>query len=129
MKEAKPKPPEAASPAVPGVPGIYDPDPPAAPPEKKRRKSVLRVLTLSEVLNYEPPPGSLLVGDGVIEAGSTTLLFGPPGSFKGFAIGDLMACGARGSGTWLGFPVNCRFASLWINCENGRRRLKNQFAA
>lgn len=88
---------------------------------------VLRVLSLSEVCDYEPPVGSLLVGDGVLELGEVALLFGPPGSFKGFAVGDLMASGARGSGFWLGHPVQAQFASLWLNCENGRRRLRDQF--
>ena len=88
---------------------------------------VLRVLSLSEVCDYEPPAGSLLVGDGVLELGEVALLFGPPGSFKGFAVGDLMASGARGSGSWLGHPVQAQFASLWLNCENGRRRLRDQF--
>lgn len=119
----------ASAPPVPSAPGAYDPDPPAAAsaPMKKPRASVLKPLTLEEVLNYEPPPGSMLVGDGVIEAGGVALLYGPPGSFKGFAVGHLMACGARGSGRWLGHEVRERFASLWINCENGRRRLRNQF--
>ena len=91
-------------------------------------QEVLRVLSLSEVLGYEPPPGSFLVGDGVLELGGDSLLYGPPGSFKGFAVGELMACGARGCGEWLGFPVNTQFASLWLNFENRRRRLKTQFA-
>lgn len=64
----------------------------------------------------------------MIEAGNITLLFGPPGSFKGFAVGQLAMNGARGSGQWLGFDVNCQFRTLWINCENGDRRMKNQFA-
>jgi len=88
---------------------------------------VLRVLSLSEILSYESPVGSLLVGDGVIELGEIALLYGPPGSYKGFAVGHLMACGAQGHGKWLGHPVNAQFASLWLNCENGRRRLCDQF--
>ncbi len=88
---------------------------------------VFRLLTLSEMRNYEPPIGSLLVGDGVLELGEIALLYGPPGSFKGFAVGDLMACGARGQGRWLGHAVQARFASLWLNCENGPRRLRDQF--
>ena len=94
--------------------------------ERKGAPSVLNVLTLEEILSYEHTPESLLCGDGVIEAGGITLLFGAPGSFKGFAIGHLMGCGAWGSGRWLGFDVKSRFASLWVNCENGRRRLKSQ---
>jgi hypothetical protein len=97
-------------------------------PKGSVAQEVLRVLSLSEVLGYEPPPGSFLVGDGVIELGGDSLLYGPPGSFKGFAVGELMACGARGYGEWLGFPVNTQFASLWLNFENRRRRLKTQFA-
>jgi hypothetical protein len=92
------------------------------------RAPVLRVLSLSEIKGYEPPAGSFLVGDGVIELGECALLYGPPGSFKGFAIGQLMACGAWGHGEWLGHPVKSKFASLWLNCENGRRRLRDQFS-
>lgn len=89
---------------------------------------VLRVLKLDEILNYEPAPGSFLVGDGVIELGGDSLLYGPPGSFKGFAVGQLMACGARGSGEWLGFQITTQFASLWLNFENRKRRLRDQFS-
>lgn len=94
----------------------------------KAKESVLNVLTFDEIVNYEPPEGTLMVGDGVIELGATTLLYGAPGSFKGFAVGQLMAYGAQGHGRWLGFDVQCQFSSLWINCENGRRRLKKQMA-
>ena len=89
--------------------------------------SVLRVLSLGAILRYEPPAGSLLVGDGVLELGEVALLYGPPGSFKGFAVGHLMLCGVRGTGEGLGHPVNAKFASLWLNCENGQRRLRDQF--
>ena len=92
----------------------------------KVKESVLKVLTFDEIVNYEPPKGTLMVGDGIIELGATTLLYGLPGSFKGFAVGQLMAYGAQGHGRWLGFDVQCQFASLWINCENGRRRLQKQ---
>lgn len=87
---------------------------------------ILRVLSLNEVINYETPQGALMVGDGVIELGEIALLYGPPGSFKGFAVGHLMSCGAQGKGTWLGHKVQARFATLWLNCENGRRRLRDQ---
>ena len=63
-------------------------------------------MSLSEVLNYEPLPGSFLVGDSVLELGEIAMLFGPPGSFKGFAVGHLMECGAKGYGPWLGHLVN-----------------------
>lgn len=103
-------------------PGVTDMGGPPKP------ESVLNLLSLADVLNFVPPAGSLLVGDSVIELGENALLYGPPGSFKGFAVGSLMAAGAWGRGNWLGFPVNARFASLWVNCENGRRRLRDQFA-
>ena len=91
-------------------------------------EAVLRILTLNEVLSYQAPVGAYLVGDGVVELGGDSLLFGPPGGFKGFAVGQLMAAGAWGHGSWLGFPVNSKFSSLWLNCENRRRRLRDQFA-
>ncbi len=88
---------------------------------------VLRVRSLTEILNYQPPTGAMLVGDGIIELGETALLFGPPGSYKSFAVGQLMLYGAQGCGTWLRHKINTKFASLWLNCENGPRRLKDQF--
>ncbi len=88
---------------------------------------VLHVLSFADVLGYHPPAGSLLVAEGLVEMGENVLLYGPPGGFKSFSVGDLMARGAWGNGEWLGFPVKARFASLWINCENGRRRLRDQF--
>lgn len=97
-------------------------------PKLANNDSVLRVLSLTEVLNYMPPPGSFLVGDSVVELGEVAMLFGPPGSFKGFAVGHLMECGAKGCGTWLGHAVKTQFASLWLNCENGRGRLREQFS-
>ena len=142
---AKPKP-DAAGETTPLRPGEFDPlagdgDETANPQPDGERKTgtaeerpkssasapVLRVLSLSEILSYEPTTGSLLVGDGIIELGEIALLYGPPGSYKGFAIGHLMACGARGHGEWLGHSVNAQFPSLWLNCENGPRRLRDQF--
>ena len=67
---------------------------PEKPSQPLANAPVLRVFSLSEILSYEPPAGSLLVGDGVLELGEIALLYGPPGSFKGFAVGHLMACGA-----------------------------------
>ena len=96
-------------------------------PKPETAAPVLRVFSLKEMLAYEPPEGAMLVGDGIIELGEIGLLFGPPGSYKGFAVGQLMALGAQGSGQWLGHPVQAQFASLWLNCENGRRRLRDQF--
>ena len=127
---------EAAQDVVSLREGEFDPlaDEPAsisAPAENRSKPTptvpVLRVFRLSEILSYEPPVGSLLVGDGIIELGEISLLFGPPGSYKGFAVGQLMACLARGHGTWLGHPVNAQCATLWVNCENGQRRLRDQF--
>jgi hypothetical protein len=69
----------------------------------------------------------MLVGDGIIELGEIAMLYGSPGSYKGFAVGQLMAYGAQGYGNWLGHPVKAQFASLWLNCENSQRRLRDQF--
>ena len=108
---------------------VIDPTDRPAPssPAKRKRPRVLHTYTVDEVLAYEPPKGADLIEEGFIELGETALLYGPPGSFKGFIVGDLQLCGARGRGKWLGFEVKAQFASLWLNCENGRKRLKNQF--
>lgn len=131
----KPKP-DAAGDTAPLRDGVYDPlanegesesGPSKAKPKPTATAPVLRVFSLSEILSYEPPVGSMLVGEGIIELGEIAMLFGQPGSYKGFAIGQLMAYGAQGHGEWLGHPVKAQFASLWLNCENGRRRLRDQF--
>lgn len=136
---------DAASLLVPLRPGEFDPladgDGTANPqrdgelkavavgtkPKSPVNTPVLRLFSMSEILNYVSPVGSMLVGDGVIELGEVSMLFGPPGSYKGFAVGQLMAYGAQGHGQWLGHPVKAQFASLWLNCENGQRRLRDQF--
>ncbi len=142
---ANPKP-DVASAVAPLRPGEFDPladdgDAPAnlqrdgepkvvaagAKAKASASTPVLRLFSLSEILSYVPPVGSMLVGEGVIELGEIAMLFGPPGSYKGFAVGQLMACGAQGHGQWLGHPVKAQFASLWLNCENGQRRLRDQF--
>jgi hypothetical protein len=94
---------------------------------KPKRPRVLRTFNVDEVIAFQPKEGADLIAEGFIELGETALLFGPPGSFKGFIVGDLQLCGARGEGQWLGFDVRTRFASLWLNCENGRTRMKKQF--
>jgi hypothetical protein len=104
--------------------------PPQTQPEppKRKRPRVLQTYTVDEVIEYQPPVGADLIAEGFIELGETALLYGPPGSFKGFIVGDLQRCGAIGHGHWLGFEVKTQFASLWLNCENGRKRLKKQFS-
>ena len=110
---------------------VIDPTaPPQTQPEppKRKRPRVLQTYTVDEVIEYQPPVGADLIAEGFIELGETALLYGPPGSFKGFIVGDLQRCGAIGHGHWLGFEVKTQFASLWLNCENGRKRLKKQFS-
>jgi hypothetical protein len=95
---------------------------------KRKRARVVRSYNVDEVIAYIPPTGNDLIAEGFIELAQNALLYGPPGSFKGFIVGDLQACGARGCGQWLGFDVKTKFASLWLNAENGRTRMMKQFS-
>jgi hypothetical protein len=93
----------------------------------KNAPCLIEVLTPSEIKAYQPPPGTLLVGDNHIVRGSAFVIGGAPGTGKSRATVALSEAGATGY-EWFGQPVHCKFRTIIIQNENGRYRLQQEFA-
>ena len=83
--------------------------------------------TPGECKDYEPPPGFVLVGDCHLVRGSVTIIGGPPGVGKSRSGTALAEAGATGN-NWFGLKVHQRFKTAILQGENGRYRLKTEFA-
>lgn len=90
-------------------------------------KTYIEVLSPSQILDYSPPEGTILVGDNHLVRGNFTILGGPPGVGKSRASVALAVAGATKQ-NWFGYPVHCNFKTLIIQNENGRSRLKAELA-
>ena len=95
--------------------------------EGKKRKPKIIVRSPSEILAYEPPPGIVLVGDNHITRGSVFIIGGAPGVGKSRASVALAEAGAIKC-AWFGLPAHVHFKTLIVQNENGRFRLKKEFA-
>ena len=88
---------------------------------------LVEFLSPSQLNAYEPPPGLVLAGDNHLVRGSVFVLGGPPGVGKSRATVALAGAGAMRS-DWFGLPVHTPFRTLIVQNENGRYRLKQEFA-
>lgn len=84
--------------------------------------------TPGECREFQPPPGFILVGDCHITRGSVTVIAGAPGIGKSRAGTSLAVAGATGA-DWFGLQVHQKFKTAILQGENGRYRLKTEFAA
>jgi len=102
---------------------------PAQPDTKPTtdQRPVIQFFTPSELRNYQPPEGIVLVGDCHIVRGNVFVIAGPPGVGKSRAAMSLAVAGATGAG-WFGLTVPAKFKTLVIQNENGRFRLSKEFA-
>jgi len=82
----------------------------------------------SEIIAYQPPEGSCLVGNNHITMGATAVIAGAPGIGKSRAAVALAVAGATGY-SWMNLKVHRRFRTMIIQCENGALRLKQEFEA
>jgi len=89
--------------------------------------SVLEFLRPSELRDYSPPDGIVLVGDCHIVRGNPFVIGGPPGVGKSRAAVALAVAGATGA-DWFKLPVPVRFRTMIVQNENGRFRLQREFA-
>lgn len=92
------------------------------------RKEHFRFHSPSDCRNYTPSAGLVLVGDFHITRGSITVIAGPPGVGKSRTATALALAGAKGCGHWLGLPVRRHFRTAILQAENGRHRLRDEFA-
>ena len=84
-------------------------------------------LSPSEVRAFQPPEGWNLVGDYHVQQGSPFVIGGAPGVGKSRAATALAVAGATGA-DWFGLPVHRKFRTMILQAENGRRRLKDEYA-
>ncbi len=93
----------------------------------KRAASTLEFLRPSELRDYKPPEGIVLVGDCHVVRGSVFVIGGAPGVGKSRAAVALAVAGAT-SADWFGLKVHTRFRTMIVQNENGRFRLSKEFA-
>jgi hypothetical protein len=91
--------------------------------EPTEKRVFLEFLSPSELLDYQPPAGIVLVGDNHITRGSVFVIGGAPGVGKSRASVALAEAGATGL-EWFGLKVHSKFKTLIVQNENGRFRLK-----
>jgi len=85
-------------------------------------------LTPTQINDYEPPEGHVLVGDNHVVRGAVFVIGGAPGVGKSRAAVALAVAGATCT-PWFGLKVHRRFRTMILQNENGRLRLKQEFAA
>jgi len=81
----------------------------------------------SELKNFVPPPGIVLVGDCHIVRGSVFVIGGAPGVGKSRSSVALAEAGAT-SRDWFGLNVQRKFKTMIIQTENGLFRLSKEFS-
>jgi hypothetical protein len=102
-------------------------EPPAVDTETKPAKPMIEFFKPSELSAFTPPEGFKLVGDYHIQKAAPLVIGGAPGVGKSRAIIALAVAGAMG-GEWFGLKVHRQFKTMILQAENGRVRLKNEFA-
>ena len=95
--------------------------------EPEAKKVFIEVFRPSELRDYQPPEGIVLVGSNHITRGSVFVIGGAPGVGKSRAAVALAEAGATGH-EWFNLKVHSKFKTLIVQNENGRFRLKQEFA-
>ena len=91
------------------------------------KKCFIEFLRPSELRDYDPPKGLVLVGDNHITRGSVFVIGGAPGVGKSRASVALAEAGATGL-EWFNLRVHVQFRTLIVQNENGRYRMKLEFS-
>jgi 5S rRNA maturation endonuclease (ribonuclease M5) len=91
------------------------------------QRPVIQFFKPSELRDYKPPEGVVLVGDCHITRGSAFVIGGAPGVGKSRAAVALAVAGATGA-DWFGLKVHTHFRTMIVQNENGRFRLSREFA-
>lgn len=90
-------------------------------------KPLIEFFKPSQLSAFTPPEGFKLVGDYHIQMAAPFVIGGAPGVGKSRAAVGLAVSGATG-GQWFGYPVHRQFKTMIVQAENGRVRLRNEFA-
>jgi hypothetical protein len=96
------------------------------PGEKEKPLPLIEFKTPSQLKNFIPPPGIVLVGDCHIVRGLVFVIGGAPGVGKSRAAVALAEAGATGK-EWFGLTVHRQFKTMIIQSENGLFRLSKEF--
>ena len=86
----------------------------------------LKMWRVNDLMKWVAPPHLALVGDNEINMGydGLTIIAGPGSSGKSLAAISLAICGATGDSHWQGRKVHRQFKSLFLQAENGSKRLR-----
>jgi hypothetical protein len=95
--------------------------------ETKPAKPMIEFFTPSQLSAFTPPEGFKLVGDYHIQKAAPFVIGGAPGVGKSRGAVALAVAGATGE-DWFGCKVHRQFKTMIVQAENGRVRLKNEFA-
>ena len=93
----------------------FEPTPSKAETESNR---FIEILSPKQIKNYEPPAGTVLVGDNHITRGSVFVIGGSPGVGKSRSAVALAVAGATGF-DWFGLKMHSRLKTLIVQNENG----------
>lgn len=96
-------------------------------PEKPRR-NFLEFLSPSQCRDWKMPKDFVIAGDFHLVRGGTTVIAGFPGCGKSRLLVALAIAGATGQ-RWMDLEIFNPFRTMIIQAENGRARLKSEFAA
>ena len=100
---------------------------PAQPVATNEPAPLIEFLSPSQLAAYIPPDGMKLIGDFHVTRGAVFVIGGAPGVGKSRALTALAIAGATGA-DWLGLPLHRKFKTMIVQNENGRSRLKTEFA-
>jgi len=100
---------------------------PGVETEIKIAKPMIEFFTPSQLSAFTPPEGFKLVGDYHIQRAAPFVIGGAPGVGKSRGAVALAVAGATGA-DWFGCKVHRQFKTMIVQAENGRVRLKNEFA-
>lgn len=90
------------------------------------QKPLIQVWTVKDAQEYVPNPASYLVGKNVICKGQTSVIVGPGGVGKSRLARYLATCGARGSGSWMGYEISRSFRTFILQAEDHPGRLAEE---
>lgn len=93
----------------------YQPEPPPWPDEPPQPEKPALRLRFGFDATHGEPLGTVV--DGILHAGSLTLIYGPPKSGKSFLATDLALSIAAGGTNWMGHRITRPGPVLYVACE------------
>ncbi len=95
----------------------------------KPKAPMLQMISPSQARAYVPDAQDFMLGDGLIMRGAVITIAGRKGIGKSLLTTTLAVAGARGNGTWMGYPVRCKWKTAILQTENLDNRLAKEYQA